>query len=257
MSDKKCSVGECSQKSYSCGLCRRHYRSQLLANPDRKECTVEGCHKKVLAKGFCGAHYKLWSKYGAPRKHSKYQDFLPLPNEVWKNIEGYDGKYQVSSLGRVRSYANFGAFEGEGKCTPIIKSHSIGKAGYHRVGLDIDGVTRLVSVHRLVAEAFIPNPNNKPQVNHIDGDKANNKKENLEWATAKENARHRVCILHKTPSGPPGRKVRCVETGEVFPSIAEAARSLGVNSAAVDRVVRCPKNTRTCKKLHWEFVDKQ
>lgn len=101
--------------------------------------------------------------------------------EEWRDIEGYEGLYQVSNLGRVKSlkprYKN-----------KIILKQEINHFGYLQICLSNPRKTH--KVHRLVAQAFIPNPENKPQVNHIDGNKLNNKVENLEWNTAHENNLH-------------------------------------------------------------------
>lgn len=100
--------------------------------------------------------------------------------EVWKEIEGYEGKYYVSNKGNVKS--------SKGKVDRILKPYNISK--YKAVGLANNGKTKITLIHRLVAEAFIPNPDNKPQVNHIDGVQHNNVITNLEWVTAKENIEH-------------------------------------------------------------------
>lgn len=100
--------------------------------------------------------------------------------EHWKDVEGTFGLLEVSDMGRVRSNMRDGRIL---KATPDNK-------GYMRLHVTIKRQRRSYKVHRLVAEAFIPNPENKPQVNHIDGDKTNNAASNLEWATNKENAHH-------------------------------------------------------------------
>lgn len=108
--------------------------------------------------------------------------------EIWKDIQGYEGLYQVSNLGRVKSLARLDT-RGQRVSEKILK---LGKhrAGYFRVNLYKNGKMKQYLVHRLVALAFIPNPENKEQVNHIDGNKQNNVIENLEWCTHSENIQH-------------------------------------------------------------------
>ena len=97
--------------------------------------------------------------------------------EVWKDIVGYEGKYQISNLGNVRNFK-----------FKLIK-YTVSNYGYIRIGLRNHG-KRMYSIHRLVAIAFIPNPDNKPYINHIDGNKSNNNVTNLEWVTQSENEKH-------------------------------------------------------------------
>ena len=108
--------------------------------------------------------------------------------EIWKDIEGYEGKYKVSNLGRVKSLQRIDDNNHPVK-EKILKpcSDTIGK-GYLHVNLGRKGKAK--KIHRLVAETFIKNPENKPEVNHIDGDTKNNKVNNLEWVTHKENCIH-------------------------------------------------------------------
>lgn len=105
--------------------------------------------------------------------------------ETWKTIPGFEGLYQISDKGRLKSFKQYEA----GK----ILSRKNSKGDYIRTVLCGKGVkSRSISIHRLVAEAFIPNPDNKPEVNHIDGNKQNNRVENLEWVTRAENAHHAI-----------------------------------------------------------------
>ena len=107
--------------------------------------------------------------------------------EEWKNIPGYDEMYQVSNYGRVRSWKNnkWGR-----STTPSILSLRTDKKGYLRVNLWENNNCKNFQVHRLVAESFVSNPNNKPQINHKNGIKDDNAPKNLEWCTCKENINH-------------------------------------------------------------------
>lgn len=105
--------------------------------------------------------------------------------EVWKDIEGYEGSYQVSNLGRVKSLGRVDSI-GHNKSSKILKAHPNG-GKYLDVTLFNQNRREYFLVHRLVAQAFIPNPSDLPQVNHIDEDKTNNCVSNLEWCTAKYN----------------------------------------------------------------------
>ena len=120
--------------------------------------------------------------------------------EIWKDIEGYEGLYQISNLGRVRSLARATT---SGKVLKQMKKH-----GYMNVCFSKNNVDKYFRVHRLVALAFIPNPENKPTVNHIDGNKANNNVSNLEWATHSENETHSYRSLGKKPNRPWAGKPR-------------------------------------------------
>ena len=110
--------------------------------------------------------------------------------EVWKDILGYEGIYQVSDAGRVRSVdrLNSRGYKRKG----VIRKLQNGNRGYKTVGLNRDGVMAYHQVHRLVAIAFIPNPDNFPQVNHTEGNKSDNRACKLEWCTAAENTEHAV-----------------------------------------------------------------
>jgi len=116
--------------------------------------------------------------------------------EIWKVIEGYEGYYEVSNLGRVKSLRRWrrsgkgGYFQKE----KILKTSIYEKAKYFSVELYKDSKRKRMTVHRIVAQAFITNPDNKQTVNHIDGNRHNNCIENLEWCTQKENIHHALAI---------------------------------------------------------------
>ena len=128
--------------------------------------------------------------------------------ELWKDIEGYEGLYKISNMGNVLSL-NFGAknnrLSGKQQLLKISRSSS----GYYHVQLWNNGVSSTKLIHILVADAFIPKPSGKTEVNHIDGNKANNTVLNLEWVTPKENLTHAVenGLKRKSPMlGRTGRK---------------------------------------------------
>jgi hypothetical protein len=98
---------------------------------------------------------------------------------MWKDIEGFKGKYKVNALGEILSTSR-----------DKIMSQQLGINGYYKVGLWKDGTKDRHIVHRIVAKHFVSNPHNKPQVNHIDGNKLNNNASNLEWCTPSENSQH-------------------------------------------------------------------
>lgn len=114
--------------------------------------------------------------------------------EIWKDIKGFEGLYQISNLGRVRSLdrlvrSGHGSFKlSKGK----IRKPSIDRYGYYRIDLWKAQKASYITIHRLVAEAFIPNPENKKAVNHINCIKTDNRVENLEWCTNQENSNHAV-----------------------------------------------------------------
>lgn len=167
--------------------------------------------------------------------------------EVWKDIKDFRGLYKISSFGRVISLPR----NGTKKDTYFIKP-SIDRYGYIRYSLSKNNKQYHRQAHRLVAEAFIPNPNNKPQVNHIDGKKHNNRVDNLEWNTASENISHRVYKLNGF-SVKPKRKIYCLETKEVFPSIRAASRWLQYPHS--DIVIHLQGKSKHCKGFHFKYID--
>lgn len=122
--------------------------------------------------------------------------------EIWKNIDGYGQDYQVSNYGRIKSFKRYK--EGKLLATPATQQ------GYPQVSLSLNGVDQPHLVHRLVATHFLPNPENKPQVNHLDGNKLNNRVDNLEWATPQENVQHAYNLgLAKVKSGSESHLYKC------------------------------------------------
>lgn len=160
--------------------------------------------------------------------------------EIWKDIEGYEGLYQVSNFGRVKSLDRLDS--ANHKLKGKLKSTSIRPNGYVNVILYKNSQRKGYSVHRLVAETFIPNPEQKPQVNHKDEDKTNNTVLNLEWATNKENVNHG----NRTTKAmiKMSKEVYCFETGKTYINARHASEALGVSRECV-RDVCLGKQTQT------------
>lgn len=149
--------------------------------------------------------------------------------EEWRPVVGYEGLYEVSNLGRVK------------RVVPMRANKK--KHGYLVVSLFKDGKHKSIAVHRLVAEAFIPNPSGKPQVNHIDECKTNNHVENLEWVTAKENCNWGTRV--ERVSNKNGSKTLVLqldaETHEVvaeFPGQSAAARATGISVSCINATLK-------------------
>ena len=147
-------------------------------------------------------------------------------NEVWLDIKDYEGYYQVSNLGRIRSLdreskhsKNHTRFI-KGKILSLRENKS--RAGYFEVSLHKNKKEKRFRVHRLVAEAFLNNENNFPQVNHIDGDKSNNTIWNLEWVTDLQNKKH-AWENGLYSSNHRKREIECIETGKIYESVQKAS----------------------------------
>ena len=119
------------------------------------------------------------------------------------------------------------------------------------VQLSKDNKVSLHLVHRLVARAFIPNPERKPFVNHINGVKTDNTVGNLEWCTRSENERHKLYVLGCEPGGMAKRPVKCVDTGVVYRSIAEAMRETGAKNIELC----CSGRRKYAGGLRWAYAE--
>lgn len=150
--------------------------------------------------------------------------------EEWKPIKGYEGLYEVSNMGRVKSL-----YHGKER----ILSISDDSSGYKGVNLTKQTVIKRKQVHRLVAEAFIPNPTNLPVVNHLDGDKHNNCVSNLEWCTKKENTNHAIKtgLMGFIVAPKPIMAYKGDKLVGTFKSIAECANKLNLNEKGISSVI--------------------
>ena len=184
-------------------------------------------------------------------------------DEIWMPVQGYEGIYDVSNLGRVRSltrvvsiYSYLTNTMFERTIESRIKSIHHDKYGYGMVNLKKNGEHRTEKVHRLVAKAFIPNPQNKPCVDHINGVRDDNRVENLRWLSLADNNRvYRKEQLSEEEqerrNNATRKKVICIETGEIYKSIAAAAKAFNVVNQSISACVN--GRTRTACGLHWEF----
>jgi hypothetical protein len=172
--------------------------------------------------------------------------------EIWKPIEGYDGKYEISNLGRIKSYAQ----KKEGKITYGYLDHK----GYRTIFLyDVPQHGKWYKVHRLVASTFLDNPQNFPQVNHKDENKSNNRVDNLEWCDNDYNCHYGTKIQRSSESN------RCCETTskkvysvdkdkniKYYDSIGEAQRQTGLHHGNIIRTLK--GRTKRCGGLEWYYV---
>lgn len=176
--------------------------------------------------------------------------------EIWKSIKGYEGWYEVSDKGNVRSVDRLVNFEDgryanyKGKSIKQFKNRN----GYYNVRLWRNSKTSVRYTHRLVAEAFIPNPENKKQVNHKDWDKTNNHAENLEWVTVKENATH-AHVNSLVPNSHKRKKVKQFDKKGNFiaehESLYQAGKAVNGEGCKIGMVLKGKRKT------HKGFIWKQ
>lgn len=164
--------------------------------------------------------------------------------EIWSSIEGYSN-YEVSDLGRVRSFRIMKKLR-KGTTKEVILKQNIIK-GYHNVTFYRDGIRKNLRVSRLVAIAFIGNPHGKPEVNHKDGDKSNNRVDNLEWSTSSENTQHAYDTgLMNAPiyRGTFDKPVLAIKDLSIiqFSSRRECARELGIPFGSMGKLVDSGKD---------------
>lgn len=182
----------------------------------------------------------------------------------WTDILDFEGAYQVSREGIVRRLKREIIKKDGTKqvLDPMIMAQTVDEDGYKRVSMKLSDNSKLFGVHRLVAQAFIPNPENLPCVNHIDGNKFNNDVSNLEWCTVEYNNKHAEMIGLRPHSIYENRdavkearskSVICINDGKVYKSMTEANNFYGLN---VSGVTDCIKRGRPIKGLMFKLIDK-
>ena len=180
--------------------------------------------------------------------------------EEWRDIKGYEGLYQVSDKGRVKSLERV-TIRKNGKKLPVkerIMKSSIDKDGYLRVALcNSKGKRKLFFVHRLVCEAFHENPDNKPCVNHIDENKTNNTASNLDWCTVVENLNYgtRNARSAKTQSKPVGQYTLDGKLIKVWQSTNEVERQLGFGHSHISAAALGKR--KTAYGYVWKYVEEE
>lgn len=201
--------------------------------------------------------------------------------EIWKDIEGYAGKYKISNHGRVKM---LGSYSDGRTYKSSIKKTRFDRGGYeYTILTDWNGNTKTIKIHRLVATAFIPNPSNKPCIDHIDCNRRNNYFENLRWVTYKENANNpltrehlsnalkRVCESDDTrrkrresallPKNIKARRVKIIKSVcqfdkqgnfiKEFESITDAAKSVNGNTTSIVR--NCKGKRPSAYGFVWKY----
>lgn len=163
--------------------------------------------------------------------------------EIYKDIEGYEG-YKISNYGNVKSLGN-----GKSRKEKILKSTK-DKYGYLIVCLSKQGKHKLYFIHRLVAQAFLDNADNLPEVNHKDEDKTNNHVTNLEWCTRLYN--HNYGTINQRIADALRKQVLCLETSKIYPSLNEVQKQLGFNKGNISSC--CNGKTKQAYGFHWKYV---
>jgi len=176
-----------------------------------------------------------------------------MQDELWKDIPEYEGLYQVSNLGRVKALERYVKNHSKmQKLNEKIKKNSIKKNGYASTILWKENKYCNVLIHRLVAEMFIPNPNNLPQVNHKDGNKQNNNVENLEWCSSEYNINHAFdnSLINTR------KKILQIKNNKIIKiwgSILQIEKELGISNSNIVSV--CKGKRKSARGYQWRYVN--
>lgn len=156
--------------------------------------------------------------------------------EIQKDVKGYEGKYLISNTGKVKSLTRNRLLK------PVIQK------GYMYIHLCKNSKDKAYLLHRLVAKHFVSNPDNLPEVNHKNEDKANNDASNLEWCDAKYNSNYGTRNKRKS------KPIQCIETGKIYWGAREMERQLGIKH---NNIAKAIKNGTLAGGYHWKYVERK
>lgn len=163
-----------------------------------------------------------------------------------KDIKGFEGKYAITEDGQVWSYYKKDFMK------PFLQ-----KKGYLYINLYQEYERKSFAIHRLVAQTYLENPNNLPEVNHKDENKLNNNVNNLEWCNRSYNIHYGTAISRSKEKQqqyhPNQKKVLCIETGQIYHSAMEAKRCTGVDNTSISMV--CNGKRQTAGGYHWKYIE--
>lgn len=180
-----------------------------------------------------------------------------MNEEIWKNIDDYEGLYQISSIGKLKRTEGYDS-RGHYRKEKILKP-KIDKDGYYEYALSKNGKVRYFRAHRLVAEAFIPNPENKPCIDHINCIRSDNRIENLKWCTNKENHNNPLSIVnHSRANYIP--IIQYSLNGEILKIWDSAITAENNTNTHHQAIAKCCKNRYGCKSAggcKWRYLEDQ
>ena len=210
---------------------------------------AEKCVPECVYRNFCPEFDKCCGYCNTDAYKRRVVYYHCYKEEEWKEINGHEG-FWISTWGRVKrdSFIDALGRKKDEHFVSIVNNKN--RYGYEYVHIGDD----FMSLHRLVAEAFIPNPDNKLEVNHIDGNKYNNTIDNLEWVTSKEN-KERAWSMGLCNAKHRKQPIKCVETGEIFSSVRECSDKMGIDVRSIFRQMKGEKEK--VKGFSFERIEKE
>lgn len=225
--------------SFVCIETGKTYSSLSDASQDTGKSEIDILHNlKGFSKSVDNLHFEYSTKY-QKMEYETISDDVASDIEYAREVKGYNGLYKVTRDGAVFATEN----------NRILRK-DISRAGYYTVSLSMSGVKKRKFVHRLVAEAFIPNPDNLPVINHKDENKLNNHVSNLEWCTQKYNVTYGSAYERRMKKI--CKPIVCVETGETFSSVKSASEKIGVCKLQISHCLR--GKAKIAAGFHWKYL---